>query len=70
MKIYIVNGYSEEEILDALFKERFATVKAQRDEAVVADIDDFKNLKYFQTLMGYINTDPSKQKKGVGGHAK
>ena len=34
------------------------------------DVDNFKNIKEFSSIMGYINTPADKQQKGIRGHEK
>lgn len=38
--------------------------------ATMIDIDEFKDSKDFDDILGYINTKKDKQKKGAGGYAK
>ena len=41
-----------------------------KSELVVMDVDSFKGSDEFREILSYINTDPGKQKKGVGGSVK
>ena len=38
--------------------------------AFMIDVDAFKDSEDFKSILGYINTAESKQKKGAGGYAK
>ena len=38
--------------------------------AFMIDVDAFKDNEDFKSILGYINTAESKQKKGAGGYAK
>ena len=58
--------------------KRFGCRKSQRklmniafnSELVLMKVDSFKNCPEFEELLGYINTSPEKQKKGVKGNVK
>lgn len=39
-------------------------------QMTLVEVDSFQNTKEFKTVMGYINTDPAKQKKGASGGIK
>lgn len=69
------NGYHQ--LTNDTLKRRFGCTKSRSvagfklEQSVgIIDIDNFKNSKEFEELLGYINTAPEKQKKGVGGGIK
>ena len=69
------NGYHQ--LTNDALKRRFGCTKSRSvagfklEQSVgLIDIDNFKDSKEFEALLGYINTAPTKQKKGEGGGIK
>lgn len=67
------NGWQNfsDNIIDTL-KYRFGCSSSSKKfaTAYLTDIDQLKDNKEFGNMLGYINTNVKKQKKGVSGHAK
>lgn len=77
--LYINNyGNMFKPLNDTVLKERFKVKRSQtikyvgkmEQNALIIDAESLQNNSDFLELLGYINTDENKQKKGVGGFAK
>jgi len=68
---WVKMGNTDIEIQNMLH-DRFGCTKTSKypHMATYVDVDSMQKTEEFKTLMGYINTDANKQKKGAGGYAK
>ena len=70
------NGWHSLDV--SVLKKRFGARKAPRkvlgtsvkSSVELVDVDEFKNCDEFKEMLGYINTNTDKQKKGGVGYAK